>query len=294
MIPAISSHVKDLIKPAALPLWLKLQESAVWHKAVSSFTEDRPERPFQAFGIGLPKTGTVSLANLLKKSYHATHEPETWILTHILQRTSLGEQNRLGDAEAINILKTRDRLIYSSFESNFVLGMLIDVAYEAFPSAKYILTIRDCYSWVNSEINQQHLIGNTQPWGLLADYRYGKRLYYPGAELALKRHGLYPLSSYFTYWAEHIQSVLDTIPTNKLLVIRTRDLNRRTQEIADFLEVPHDTLDTKRVHSHRRKRKPLDIRELVDSSHLREQALIHCGDIMDQFYAEDKVADEFK
>jgi hypothetical protein len=236
----------------------------------------------------------VSLANLLKKNYHATHEPETWILTHILQRSSLGEQNRLDNSTAIDILKSRDRLIYPSFESNFVLGMLIDVVYKAFPSAKYILTIRDCYSWINSEINQQHLIGNTQPWGLLADYRYGKRLYYPNAESALKCYGLYPLSSYFSYWSEHIQSVLETIPSDKLLVIRTRDLNRKTQDIADFLEIPHDMLDTERIHSHQRRKKPLDIRELVESSHLREQALLHCNNIMDRFYSEDKFADDLK
>lgn len=294
MIPAISPHIKDLIKPAALPLWLKLQESAVWRKTLSRFAGNRPERPFHAFGVGLPKTGTVSLANLLKKNYHATHEPETWILNHILQRSSLGEQNRLDDSSVIGILKSRDRLIYPSFESNFVLGMLIDVLHEAFPSAKYVLTIRDCYSWINSEINQQHLIGNTQPWGLLADYRYGKRLYYPSAESTLKRYRLYPLSSYFSYWSEHIQSVLETIPSDKLLVIRTRDLNRKTQEIAEFLEIPHDMLDTERIHSHQRKKKPLDIRDLVDSSHLQEQALRHCSDIMDRFYSEDKVADDHK
>jgi len=284
MIRYLPSSVKEAIRPIALPVWLRLQERRIWQRIVHAATTRRAPRPFQAFGVGLPKTGTVSLANLLKPHYAASHEPETWILTHLFQRSTSGAAHPLSLEEQIRVLRTRDRLLHLTLESNYVLGYVIEALHAAFPDARYILTIRDCFSWINSAINQRYAIGYRQPWSLLADYRYGVWPFYAPEENKLKALNLYPIRGYFTYWSRHIKTVRQTIPPDQLLIIRTRDLSHRTQDIADFLSIPHSHLNLERSHSHKRSEKPLDIKELVPPAFLYEQAERYCADLMEEFY----------
>lgn len=276
--------VRGIFRPALLPVWLKLQKSAIWQRALAHAKEWRPPREFHAFGVGLPRTGTLSLANLLSSNYRSEHEPETWILTHLFKQSTLGYGQNLSKDQRIDILKARDNLLNLSFESNHVLGLVIDSLYDAFEDAKYILTVRDCYSWLNSTINRRQYTGYRQPWALLADYRYGARRNYSEEEAQLEEMGLYPVGKYFSYWSDHIHSVLTTIPSDNLLVIRTRDLSQRTHAIADFLDIPHDSLNHEKKHSHRRREKSLNIYDLVDRDYIEEQAEFHCGDLMDKFY----------
>lgn len=284
MINFLSPHLKEKIRPIALPAWLRLQEVGTWQRAVQHATKRRTSRPFFAFGVGLPKTGTLSLANLLKKNYRAAHEPETWILTHLFESSTIGCGSALSADDRGAILQTRDRLLRLSFESNFVLAYIIDDLYETFPNAKFILTVRHPISWVNSEINQQYVIGYRQPWSRLADYRYGAWRFYNKHEKKLKDLGLYPTEGYFTYWSRHIHSVRQAIPEEQLLVVRTEDLSYRTEELADFLSIPHDSLNVERSHSHKRTEKPLHIQDLVDRDFLVEQANQYCSPLLDEFY----------
>jgi len=284
MFTSIPPGLKRLARPIALPAWLKLQEFTAWQRIMAGATEWRAPRELHAFGVGLPKTGTVSLANLLRANYRASHEPETWILTHVLQSATLGAKRQIAVEDRIAILQARDHLLNLNLESNFVLGLVIDSLYAAFPNAKYILTIRDCYSWINSEINQQYVTGPRQPWSFLADYRYGPQRHYRPEDACLQEHNLYPVASYFSYWAAHIRAVRDTVPTDQLLIVRTEDLSYRTHDIADFLGIPHESLNLERSHSHQRHEKPLNIRQLVGSAFLERQASFFCGDLMEEYY----------
>ena len=133
MIRRLPASVKDTIRPFALPIWLRLQERKNWQRVVHTVMARRSPRPFHAFGVGLPKTGTVSLANLLQPHYAASHEPETWILTHLFQRSTPGAANPMSLEEQIRVLHTRDRMLNLALESNFVLGYVIEPLYAAFP-----------------------------------------------------------------------------------------------------------------------------------------------------------------
>jgi len=284
MFKSVPPSVKRIIRPVALPAWLKLQESEIWHHLLSSTERWRPPRELQAFGVGLPKTGTVSLANLLSANYRASHEPETWILTHVLKSAMLSSDRKMTLHERIAVLKARDQVLNLMFESNFVLGLLIDTLYAAFPTARYILTVRNCYTWIDSEINQQYVTGHRQPWSFLADYRYGAQRNYQKEDICLEQYNLYPVSEYFSYWAGHIKKVIATIPATQLLVVRTEDLSRRTGEIADFLGVSHYSMSVEQAHSHERRHKPLNIFDLVGEGYLESQASFYCKDIMNEFY----------
>ena len=83
MIDFIGSSAKRHIRPLALPVWLRLQNNTYWKKiihAISNYYFDR--RSFMGFGVGLPKSGTSSLAHLLGENFRSRHEPETWILAY--------------------------------------------------------------------------------------------------------------------------------------------------------------------------------------------------------------------
>jgi hypothetical protein len=107
---------------------------------------------------------------------------------------------------------------------------------------------------------------------------------YRQEEIKLREYNLYPVRSYFRYWSDHISLVLNTVPEDNLLVVRTRDLSSELETIAKFLDIPVASLDKAVSHSHKRAQKALDIYELVDPDYLHDQAELHCGAIMKRFY----------
>lgn len=281
---SFSSQLKERVRPIALPIWLRLWDFPLWRQIVRRVYKNNRKRSFQAYGVGLPKTGTKSLARMLAAEHRSAHEPETWIATHFLGRNSVAQNTPYTNTSCSELFKARDALLALEFESNWVLGLAIEGLYSTFPDAKYILTIRDCISWINSEINQKYVIGHRQPWRILSDYRYGPMRVYRPEEIKLSEYNLYPVRSYFRYWSDHISLVLNTVPEDNLLVVRTRDLSSELGTIAEFLDIPLASLDVARSHSHKRTQKPLNIHDLVDPDYLSAQAELYCKDIMDRFY----------
>ena len=96
-----------------------------------------------------------------------------------------------------------------------------------FPDAKFILTVRDCYSWVNSAINQ--LLNNpaTRPhWVEWRNSIFGDlgACVYSEQESILRDNMIWNLDSLFSAWAEHYNVVLESVPENRILVVKTFEL----------------------------------------------------------------------
>ncbi|VEP15945.1 hypothetical protein H1P_390013 [Hyella patelloides LEGE 07179] len=66
------------IKPLLMSSWLQIQKNALWSEYWKKIRKKRPPREIHAFCIGLPKTGTNSIANMLECK--TAHEPEKSIL----------------------------------------------------------------------------------------------------------------------------------------------------------------------------------------------------------------------
>jgi len=239
-------------------------------------------RRFQAYCIGTNKSGTHSLANLFAKHYRSAHEP---LVLELIDQIAEHEQGTLSVSPE-QYLKGRDRELYLELESNHLLIHFLDDLYRSFPDAKYIFTIRDCYSWINSAMNQQ-LVNPSSKWAPIARLRYAS----PGckrhkAERKLTTYGLHSVSGYFSYWTHHNRKVLHTLPADRLLIVRTHEISESLDRIADFLDIPVDTIDRTQSHSYQRKDKPLNILNVVKSRYLEEQALHFCNDIMNEFFPE--------
>jgi len=170
-------------------------------------------------------------------------------------------------------------------ESAHVLHHCIDELVHQFTSAKFILTIRHPCKWINSEINQNVKIDPNLHWKRVQKKRYVRPPYeFTSYDKELERYNLHPVSKYFQYWARHNTKVLQAIPSDRLLVVRTTDIGNRLSDIADFLDIQDTLLDKTKSHSYKRSSKELNIFELADPEYVKSMALKHCGSLVERFF----------
>ena len=240
----------------------------------------RPRR-FHAYCVGSVKSGTHSIAGLFSRHYRAAHEPEA----ELLIETILDEaQSILNAQEKIHFIKTRDKRLWLELESSHLCYYFLDIFVKEFPSAKFILTIRDCYSWFDSYMNQKIFRDFGSYWQRLNEWRYQPdQLVYAKEEHILKEYGLYTLDSYFSLWAKHNQRVLALVPSERLLIIRTKDIPNEISRVAEFLDIPTETLARSETHLYRARDK-FDMLSKIDRDFLEDRVHAHCKDLMERFF----------
>jgi hypothetical protein len=227
--------------------------------------------------MGAMKTGTRSLGTMLGARCRSLHEPEPEELArHIENRTP----------DPSRFLRRRDRRLWLEMESNHLLAYFVDSLVELFPEALFILTVRDCYTWLGSYINHHLTHDDTKGfWRRMRDVHFGPRRGYGKYEEPLRRRGLHTLDGYLSYWSWHNRRILDTVPSGRLLVIRTSEITDRGGEIADFLGIPREAVDPLRSHTNRARRDEGVVHEL-DRGFLAETAGRICGPLMARLFPE--------
>src|SRR5262245_10933234 len=250
---------------------------AVRAAAVPFFPVIRPRR-IDVCCCGLSKTGTHSIAGLFSQ-YRSAHHPDAQrrlqLATSVRKVTADGSATR-------RVLARRDRSMWLEVESSYLAGELIAYLMQACPDKRFILTIRDVYSWADSWIdhNLNWPVEPTSMWAAsdrarlrVEDYPHTRH------DGPLRARELPSLASLFQLWAVHNQRVLHAVPSSKLLVIRTGELIQRSEEIAQWCGVPLHTLtsDQAWLHASPTKHKVLS---KLDSSYVRETAESFCGSLM--------------
>lgn len=205
-------------------------------------------RQFQCFCIGTPKSGTTSIAGLFDKHFRSSHEPER---RSIIFYMSDHYHGKYSDDEYVMWLKKRDRRVWLDMESNCFLGYRMDLLFRAFPDAKYILSVREPLSWLDSMLN--HTI-NYSPASEDVIALWHKIYFQPEQyphntiEQPLKDAAVYSLEAYLRYWSSSIDSVLTTIPESQLLIVKTHEFKDRVGDIAHFLAVDSSKIDLTSGH----------------------------------------------
>jgi len=243
----------------------------------------RPRR-IHLYGVGAPKTGTTSVARLFSENYRSAHEADVVQTTHLLQKRTNGS---IGHQQLIRAIRWLDRRRRLECESAYYLAHFCDVLVEEFPRARFILTVREPRSWLRSIIDQ--CINNPRAelansdnmsyWLTLRDLCFAPppKEYAP-QEMALAQYNLHTLDGYLSYWASHNKRVLEAVPNNRLLIIRTCDLSDSVDRIATFAGIPTSTLHSEESHSHETSRKHGLLNE-IDESYLRGKIDKHCSGI---------------
>src|SRR4051812_19368550 len=177
--------VGDVGMPASLKNWLRpyYRNTPLWYAT-------HPRR-FQAYCVGTAKSGTHSIAALLERRYRVCHEAEDDQMIDVVFAAAEG---RMSDADVTRWLVKRDKRLWLEMDASQLNYFFVRQLATAFPDSKYILTIRDCYSFVDSFINHQLARPAPEHWRKLRDFRFKPEHYPPGEhERPLADRGLYSL-----------------------------------------------------------------------------------------------------
>ena len=132
---------------------------SVLRKIYTRYVKHLFPREFQVYCVGAPKTGSTSLWSMFSYSFRATHEPDV-AGTNPLVISWL--DNKVGRLELEKALRERDRNLGLELESSHLLGYVSDVIADIFADAKFLITIREPYSWLESRLNFHYKVESTR------------------------------------------------------------------------------------------------------------------------------------
>jgi hypothetical protein len=204
-----------------------------------------------AFGVGCAKSGTHSLAAMFEESLRAEHEPAVEKLLRLVLR--LYEQKMTFDE-----FETDVKHLFAGLKLDLnvsqVNGFIVRALVRFYPKARFVLTVRDCKSWLNSIVNYQIAMRPLQPnsaWFAFRDLRF-RRFEYPHTvrDAPLRNAGLYSLDAYLSYWMRHNAGVIEAVPPEQLLIVPMKRLKEEAGAIAAFLGHPAATANPRKSHEH--------------------------------------------
>jgi len=238
---------------------------------------------FQAYCIGTGKTGTHSIAGIFEKNFRAAHEPESELLISIFFDLVEGRKT----PEAIrSFLRTRDERLSLELESDGTLYCFLDFLLEEFPEAKFLLTIRDCYSWLDSVLNHNLARRPDGFWRRFDDSTFAPwHFEHTTEEKHLSEHGLRTLGHYFNHWATHNQTVIAKVPEQRLIVVRTDRIRESIAQIGVFLGIPSQDLDLTNSHMFKNSQK-FNLVSRIDRVFLEDSVRRYCRPLMKMYFPE--------
>lgn len=235
-------------------------------------------RRIHLFGIGTAKSGTESISKIFSNSYRAKHEPRS---DNVIRKIIKYNSGYLNDSELKNYLLKRDQQLRLEVESSHLLVHFLPQLMSLFPNSLFINTVRHPKKWLSSIIDQ-NLNSSINPhmkkwnimyhWWKYADLKYGpaEKEFFPKQEACLEKYhkcGVRSLNSFLDNWIWHNNFILDNVPKDKLLVIRTDDISESINLIADFCNIDRNTLSLSKSHSNKTTNKSY-LLEKIDESYI--------------------------
>jgi len=239
-------------------------------------------RKFHCFVVGAEKTGTTSLHSMLKNNFRSGHEVDP---QQTLQLAIDYQKGTLTKEQAGNILINRDQLLNLEMESAHHFAYICDILVEIFPIAKFIITIREPYSHLESRLNWNKTQSHPAWRNYINFFIEREHLGYEKEEILLREKNLYSLDTYLKQYADHYKRVLNTIPIEKRIIIKTNELNYSTEKIAHFLDID----SRKIIIAHSKKNTGKErILDNLDQSFVRNKIWHNCKEIIKEYFPETK------
>ena len=249
----------------------------------TQFARLRGVRRVRLYCVGTAKSGTHSIAAMFGGSVRARHEADNRRDIREILEVAAGRVDR---DRMKRYVRRRDRRLYLDIDSSQVNFFMLDALLTEFPGARFLLTIRDPYSWLDSIINDSLRRPSNRSWTDFRNFCFRSDIFsHPPEELALAEHGLYTLDGYLSYWAAHNQKVLSDVPEDRLLTVRTDRITDRVHEIAEFAGLPPAVIELEKSHAFRNPRK-FGLLFQVDRDHLEKRVRHHCRPLMERFFPE--------
>ncbi|MBE9139436.1 hypothetical protein IQ254_19920 [Nodosilinea sp. LEGE 07088] len=238
-------------------------------------------RRAHAYCIGTAKSGTHSIEAIFRGNLRCAHESESHqVIDFILDIAN----NNISDDKVQRYILERDQKLRLEVDSSQLNYFLLDQLLILFPKSKFLLTIRDPYAWLDSFINHQLGRQASEHWLRLRDFRFKPELYsHPKEEATLRDKGLYTLDGYLSYWSEHNQNVINTVPKDRLLIVQTSKINEKSKEIAKFIGVSDGKIVQRNSHAFKAKQY-FNVLSELDQQYLESKVDFHCRDLLSEFF----------
>jgi len=244
-------------------------------------------RRTRLYCVGTSKSGTHSIASMFSRTVRTGHESEA---VPLLENFVAWKSGRMDEAGFMEWLRARDGRLGLEVDSSTLNRDILDILLREFPDARFVLTIRDCYSWCNSHLNHaMRFRQNTHPlWREMSKWRMGSKAFeHAPEERLLKEQGLPGLNFHLCHWKWHNAGVLEQVPPARLLVVRTDEIGKRAFEIAEFAGLPRRVVRIEQTHEFRNAAKQNILAQL--DPHFVESAVEnHCRVLMSRFFPEIK------
>ena len=234
-----------------------------------------PPRRFHLIGVGLPKTGTTSLASLFQ---HFRWGVE-FLFPESVERLIAWRSGGL-DRDAIRRwLALRAEAAALEMDSASFNHCFLEILVELHPAARFVYTRRDAVSWADSFLNMvlQHrtyLRSHSWPEWQLALGRLMAPSFDP-SQFTSPAHlyfSLRPLAEELLgFYARETARIEATLPPERSLVIPTEDLSSSLDTLAEFAGVPTSALNAAGSHENRGQGKIPLVAALPDLPHLLQQ-----------------------
>jgi hypothetical protein len=243
----------------------------------------RPRR-FRLHALGNGKSGTTSLARMFG-SYRVGHEIEGMRMRALAARVMTGELDERS-ARVRGELRRRSVRYHLEVDVAGHMAVFAGTLARMYDDAVFVLPIRDCFSWLDSAVEQ---LLRFDEQGRTRDAFYDAKYLrhcdsFTSEEAALEQAGLMPVAAWLAGWADSNERVLGSVPPERLLVVRTEDLDDSVAALAGFAGVPAATL--RPVHANRNPARTGLLGD-VPPEFVVEQARKHCGSVMERFWGPD-------
>jgi hypothetical protein len=255
-------------------------------RMLATLYRDFPLRPRRTrlYCVGMAKSGTHSIAVMFADRLRSGHEPEAGRTIELILALAEGQVSR---EEFRRSIVERDRRLRLEVDSSALNFFLLDALVPLFPDARFLLTVRHPRSWLDSFINHQLAHPTTTPqWARFREFRFRPHeLTHPPEEAVLKSRGLYTLDAYLAYWASQTRAVLEKVPADRLLVVRTDQITARAADIARFAGLPPALAAAQKSRANPAKAK-FGILSELDADYVDAKIREHGGELVDRLFVD--------
>lgn len=194
---------------------------------------------FKCYRVGLLQSGSKSTTLMFDKNYRSRNEfmglKSCEVIVGYLQ-------NRLPRKKFRDFVLERDCQGHLELDSAFFLHYFLDILIEHFGFSKVIFNIRDCYSWLNCVINfvLNHRLQNRQFFSMI---QFGVTQCFARDKPGMIKKMPQLINRMLAFWSTENQRILEILPTGRSLVVRTHEIYEKIDDIANFMEIPVESLD---------------------------------------------------
>ena len=239
-------------------------------------------RKFQAYVVGLPKTGTVSLAGIFG-NYKSGHEFDQW-KTH--QMVIKHKKGLISKKQVCEYLKRRDLMAgLLEMDSAHFNRHYLDILADEYPEARFICLIRDCYSWLDSYIN--HLMEPEREVIQSREIYNGSPFDLPRGSLKEREELVNNFHKYIdtplSFWANSYTDMIEKLPHGRSLIVKTQEISDKVDDIANFIGIPPQSLINENSHLNKSEKK-IHILHKLDYDFLKVKFDTHCSALMEKYF----------